>query len=435
MNDYQSYKKLNTIRLDWLATLLYLVLVATGLAAVYSTTHSGEETRWFSMGTLYGKQLVWSIISLVTVGVLLAIDRGVYERFAGLIYLFSLGLLAGLFLFGTTVKGQTNWYRFAGISFQPSEFVKPAVALALAKVMSDPLFDIRKLKDFTNAAAVVLVPAVLIALLPDMGTAMVFGGFVFVFLREGMPSYIFWISMLLVLLFMATVKFGPVATWLFVIVVLLLFSYISYRKRPIFLHRNWGILTVFALSVSLVIAGSHWSFRHVLKKHHTDRLSLWLRLEKDPAKLRYLKRDYGYNNDQSIKAIAAGGWSGKGFLQGERTRGDFVPEQHTDYIFSAIGEEFGFAGASLVVVVFVALILRLIWLSGQQRSAFSRIYGYSVASLLFVHFFINIGMVTDLLPTVGIPLPYISYGGSSLWGFTVLLFIFLRMDAHRHHEL
>jgi rod shape determining protein RodA len=213
------------------------------------------------------------------------------------------------------------------------------------------------------------------------------------------------------------------------------FSYLSYRKRPIFFHKNWVLLTLFTVFVTLSVAGSHFIFHHVLKKHHTDMLSLWLRMEKDPRKLRYLRRDYGYNNDQSVKTIASGGWMGKGLLQGERTRGDFVPEQHTDYVFSAIGEEFGFVGTSFIILIYVMLILRLIWLAEHQRSSFSRIYGYSVASLLFTHFVINIGMVTDMLPTVGIPLPFISYGGSSLWGFTLLLFIFLRLNANRPYEL
>ena len=422
--------------IDIWVLLIYLALTITGLTAVYSTTFDpgANHSNWLTQ-TLYGKQLLWLSMSFLLIVVIYSFSNTFYERFAGIIYLAALALVGGLFLFGTTIKGQTNWYQFGSFSLQPSEFVKPAVALAVAKVMSEPLFDMRKWNDFMVLLPVVLIPALMIALLPDMGTAIIFGAFILVFLREGMYPAVLWGVVISIILFILTIKFGAWVTWVLVFAFTAFISYLNYRKSPLFFRRNWVVLSLFVLFFSGAVAGSSYAYHHILKKHQKDRLSLWLRMEKDKRKLRYLKRDYGYNNDQSVKAISLGGWSGKGLLKGERTRGDFVPEQHTDYIFSAIAEEFGFFGAAAVIVLFVALILRLLLLAEMQRSSFSKIYGYSVAAVIFVHFVINIGMVTDLLPTVGIPLPFISYGGSSLWGFTLLLFIFLRLDAYRAYEL
>ena len=422
-------------QLDWVIILLYLMLVVAGWFSIYATTATVDFLGLLNVETRYGKQSVWILLSLVIIVFILALEADFYERYASVFYVFSIVFLLGLFLFGNTVKGQTNWYSFGGFSIQPAEFVKVTTALAVAKIMSDHIFDIRKIMDFKNVLLVLFLPFVIILLLPDVGSAIVYTSFIFVLLKEKMPSAYFYFSLVFVMIFIATVKFGAISIFILLLLSLALFSYFSYKRNALFFRKNMIALIVFVFGIIISVFGSSLAHKHGLKKHHKDRLALWLRLEKDPVKLKYLKRDYGYNNDQSVKAIASGGLLGKGFLQGDRTNGNFVPEQHTDYVFSAVGEEFGFFGSSLVVVLFIFLILRILYRAEQQRSSFSKIYGYGVASILFFHFAINIGMVTDLLPTVGIPLPFFSYGGSSLWGFTILIFIFIRLDANRVNEL
>jgi rod shape determining protein RodA len=265
----------------------------------------------------------------------------------------------------------------------------------------------------------------------DIGSAIVFFSFVFVLLRKGLSIQFFWALIGMAILFISTVKYGVVITLSLVYGLFLFLMYYSVKRQPLFFRRNLPFVIFMFLSVTIVIIGSNFAYKKILEPHHRDRLQLWLRTENSPEKIRELKKTFGYNNDQSIQTIASGGFTGKGFLNGDRTNGKFVPAQYTDYIFSAVGEEFGFIGSSLVVILFVALILRLLFKSEMQKSKFSRYYGYSVAAILFAHFAINIGMVIDILPTVGIPLPFFSYGGSSIWAFTILLFIFIRLDASR----
>lgn len=408
-----------------------------GWFSIYVTTANDTDvfTGIFSLNSLYGKQTIWISLSLVIIIFILSIEADFYERFASIFYILSILFLLGLFVFGNTVKGQTNWYSYGGFSIQPSEFAKVTTALALAKLMSDKAFEIRKIHDFKNVLLVLFIPFVIILLLPDVGSAIVYTAFVFVLLKEKMPIKYFLIAIMGILIFISTVKFGVVISLVLLLVLLGIFVFFSYKKSPLFFVKNGILLVLIIFGITATVIASNITHKKVLKKHHRDRLALWLRLEDDTTKLRYLKRDYGYNNDQSVKAIASGGFYGKGFLDGDRTNGNFIPEQHTDYIFSAVGEEFGFVGSSIVVVLFIVLILRIIQRAERQRSRFSMIYGYGVASILFIHFVINIGMVTDLLPTIGIPLPFFSYGGSSLWGFTILLFIFIRLDANRVNEL
>jgi len=423
------------LKLDWLLIVIYLVLVIFGWFSIYATTLTEEFSGFVNLTTLYGKQAVWILMSLFIIILILAIEASFYERFASVFYSISILFLLGLFLFGNTIKGQTNWYSFAGVSLQPAEFVKSTTALAVAKVMSDNLFDISKLRDFKNVLLVIFIPFFIIILLPDIGSAIVFLSFIFVLLREKMPTYYFSILFISMLIFIITIKIGMLATLFFLIGLILIYVYYAYKKVPLFFRKNSPAVIGLIVSVFILVFSSNYTYHNIFKKHHKDRLALWLRLEKDATKLKYLKRDYGYNNDQSVKAIATGGLTGKGFLEGDRTNGNFVPEQHTDYIFSAIGEEFGFIGTSIVVILFMILILRIIQRAEIQRSRFARIYGYGVASILFFHFVINIGMVTDLLPTVGIPLPFFSYGGSSLWAFTILLFIFIKLDSNQENVL
>ncbi len=422
------------LELDWLLILIYLALVTIGWFTIYATTFSSEQVALINLTTYHGKQLLWILFSFLLIILLFSIEAAFYERFSSILYIISLGLLIGLFAFGKTINGQTAWYSFGGFSLQPSEFVKVTTALAVAKIMGDNLFDIKKTSDLRNVLLVLAIPFVLILIQPDFGSAIIYFSFIFVLLRMGLSIRLFLSLLVMTLLFISTIKFGVGATLLVSLLLLGIFFYYAYKRQRMFFRKYWPFAIGSVLFILFLVFSSNLVYKKALKPHHQDRLSLWLRMEKDPNKIRSLKRSFGFNNDQSIKTIASGGFFGKGFLDGDRTNGKFVPEQHTDYIFSTIGEEFGFLGSSIVVILFVLLILRILQKAESQRSKFSRVYGYGVASVFFVHFAINIGMVLDLLPTVGIPLPFFSYGGSSLWGFTILLFIFIKLDANKANE-
>ena len=419
------------IKPDWILIGLYLALVFSGWIAIYAVTGNDTFSELFNFNTSYGKQLLWIGLSFVLILLTFAFDSHFFERYSGVIYLFAIFLLLGLFVFGKNINGQTNWYSFGGFSLQPSEFVKIAVALAVASIVGDNLFNVNVLKDLSKALIIILLPIFIIIIQKDVGSAIVFLSFIFVLIRKGLNIRLFIILAILALLFILTIKIG--VKWALISTGVLLSSIILFaqKRQPLFITRNFPILIIIAVSTVLTITGSKYAFEHILEPHHQDRLKLWLKTESDPDKIYQLKRTYGYNNDQSIKTIASGGFAGKGFLQGDRTNGQFVPAQSTDYIFSAVGEEFGFLGSAFVILLFSALILRLIYKAEKQKNNFNKYYGYGVAAVFFTHFFVNIGMVLDLLPTVGIPLPFFSYGGSSLWSFTLLLFIFIKLDAGR----
>ncbi|MBT8178850.1 MAG: rod shape-determining protein RodA [Eudoraea sp.] len=417
-------------RIDWLTILLFLLLVAIGWVNIYSTTLSDEGSSIFDFSQLYGKQLFFIGVSLVTVVIILAIEAALYERFASLLYIISILLLLGLFVFGKTIAGATSWYDLGFFNLQPSELAKFTAALALAKYLSDIQTDIKKRKHQLYAFLIILVPMALIIPQPDPGSALVFAALIFVLFREGLPLYYLWIALLIVVIFITTLMFGT--EWMAIGLALLITLFLLVKKAsfkvPTFPLILLFIISIgFSLSVNLV-------FNHVFEQRHRDRFSLWLRLEKDPAKLEKIRKTIGYNTYQSEKAIEAGGFRGKGYLEGTRTKGDFVPEQHTDYIFSTVGEEWGFLGTTTVVLLFTLLLLRLVHLAERQKNDFSRMYGYGVISILLIHYFINVGMVIGILPTIGIPLPFFSYGGSGLLGFTILLFIFIKLDANRLNE-
>lgn len=430
-----SNKKTVISQLDWGLVLLYLILVLLGWISIYASTFQMDASSLLNLTTNYGKQLFFIILSVILIIVALSFEAGFYERFASIFYILSIISLIGLFFFGKTINGQTAWYTMGTFTLQPSEFMKLTTALAISKIISDKMFDIRKFADFKNVLIVLGLPFILIILQPDLGSALIYFAFIFVFLREGFPVNIFYALLALSLLFIATIKIGITYTFILSFLLLIGFYFFAMRREPLFFRKYWHVIILSFMFLAGIIVSSNVFYKKVLKQHHRDRLGLWLRMEKNPEKIRELKQSFGYNNDQSIKTIASGGLQGKGFLEGDRTNGKFVPEQHTDYIFSTIGEEFGFWGSTLVIVLFMLLILRILQKAEQQKSNFSRIFGYSVASIFFIHFVINIGMVLDLLPTVGIPLPFFSYGGSSLWGFTLLLFIFIRLDANKANEL
>ena len=417
--------------IDWFSIVLYAALVFIGWINIYSTTYTGQEGGIMNLDTFYGKQLMFIIISFFTIIITLSIETKFYERFSSVIYLVSIISLIGLFLFGKNINGATSWYAIGGMTLQPSEFTKAAAALALANFISDIQTDLNNYKYLFKAFAIICLPALLITPQPDPGSALVYSAFFFVLYREGLSVNYLLIGLFGVLIFVATLVFGTI--WVSLItVVLLILIYLFFKRKK----KKISIFKIFATAL-VTIALSYsvdFIFENVFEQRHRDRFSLWLRLEDDPAELDQIRKTIGYNTYQSESAIGSGGFNGKGFLEGTRTKGNFVPEQHTDYIFSTVGEEWGFLGSGLVVLLFATLVLRVVFLAERQKSVFSRIYGYSVASILFFHFAINIGMVIGLLPTIGIPLPFFSYGGSGLLGFTVLLFIFLKLDANRINE-
>lgn len=417
-------------RVDWLTILIYILLVAIGWSNIYSSTFSEESASIFNFSELYGKQLFFIGVSFISIIIILALEASFYERFSSLLYMISMVSLLGLFLFGKTIAGATSWYDLGFFNLQPSELAKVATALALAKYLSDIQTDIKQRKDQLYAFLILLVPAILIIPQPDPGSALVFFSLAFVLFREGVPTIYLGIGLLAILVFVTTLMFGTI--WVGIVLILLIVLFFILKrasfKVPIPPVIIFVIITiVFSLSVNFV-------FNNVFEQRHRDRFSLWLRLEKDPKKLEQIRKTIGYNTYQSEKAIESGGFFGKGFLEGTRTKGDFVPEQHTDYIFSTVGEEWGFLGTVTVILLFTILFLRLIFLAERQKSSFSRMYGYGVISILFIHYFINIGMVIGVLPTIGIPLPFFSYGGSGLLFFTILLFVFIKLDTNRLKE-
>lgn len=415
-------------KFDWITVILFFLLVGFGWLNILSASHTGNTINYFDLSQPFGKQLIFIFLTFGLIILLLAIDAKFYERFSSIIYIISMLSLVGLFLFGKTVNGATSWYAIGGMTLQPSEFAKTATALAVAKYISDLNTNINSFKDQIRTFVIIIIPAILVLLQNDTGSTIVYAAFFFVLYREGLPKYYLTIGVYIILLSIISLKFGPTKTSILALLFLIGFHFLSKKKLKIF--QSILILLV-AIAVSF---GVKFFYQSILQPHQQDRISLWLRLEKDPQKLEQMKRTFAYNLNESEKAISSGGFAGKGFMEGTRTTGKFVPEQHTDYIFSTVGEEWGFLGSASVVVLFVLLLIRILNLAELQKSQFSRVYGYGVASIIFIHFFINIGMVMGLIPTIGIPLPMFSYGGSGLWAFTILIFIFVKLDSNRINE-
>ena len=415
-------------KFDWITIFLFFLLVGFGWLNILSASHTGVTLDYFDLSQPFGKQLVFIFLTFGLIILLLAIDAKFYERFSSLIYIISMLSLVGLFIFGKNVNGATSWYAIGGMTLQPSEFAKTATALAVAKYISDLNTNIKNFSDQIKTFAIILTPAFLVLLQNDTGSTIVYGAFFFVLYREGLPKYYLTLAVSVILLSILSLKFGAIITSIIAIIVVISYHFINKRKLRIY---QLSLILIAALSVSF---GVKFFYQSILQPHQQDRISLWLRLEKDPVKLQKMKQTFAYNLNESEKAISSGGLSGKGFMEGTRTTGKFVPEQHTDYIFSTVGEEWGFLGSSFVVIVFVLLLLRILHLAELQKSQFSRVYGYGVAAIVFIHFLINIGMVMGLIPTIGIPLPLFSYGGSGLWAFTILIFIFIKLDSNKINE-
>ncbi len=415
----KSYSTIANI--DWITVLLYMALVAMGWVNIFSASVPVEGVTEFDFSSEYGRQLIFISLSIFVIFFLLVLDAKIYEKYSGLFYIIALLLLAGLFVFGKTVKGQTNWYGIGSFSLQPSEFAKVATALALAKFLDDPNIDLKDFSTQIKALSVIGIPMLLI--LPnDPGSALVFMFLIFALYREGLPSVYLFIGALVLVLFVLALV---VDVWIIILSIFLITAFLYFRTKRV--HRNIiASLVVFA-GISLFVFSSNYIFENVLQPHHRDRINIVLGKEIDI-------RGAGYNLNQSKIAIGSGGLTGKGFLEGTQTKGSFVPEQHTDYIFTTLAEEWGFLGAVTVVILYVFLMFRILSLAEQQRSTFSRVYGYGVVCILFIHFFANIGMVLGIFPTVGIPLPLFSYGGSGLWAYTLLIFIFIKLDANKVNE-
>lgn len=405
--------------IDWITILLYTVLVIMGWMTIYSASLPIEETSLFDLSQIYGRQMLFIGLTIPIIFIILFTDAKLFERFSFVFYGIGIILLLGLFAFGKTIKGQTNWYQFGGFGFQPSEFVKTATALLLAKYLSYSQINLKFFKHQLIGLAIMGLPIFLILLQPDAGSAMIFISLIFVLNREGLPSWYFISGILAIVIFFLSLVIAPIYL-IFIVLVIMITHYVLNRKitrNPVVYGLVYLVIVAFSFSVSFV-------YNNVLEAHQKDRINVLIGDDVD------MKKE-GYNLDQSMIAIGSGGFFGKGYLEGTQTKGGFVPEQHTDYIFTTVGEEWGFIGSTFVIALFVVLFLRIIYLAENQKTKFSRIYGYCVATYLFMHFFVNIAMLIKLFPTIGVPLPFFSYGGSSLWAFTILLFIFIKLDANK----
>lgn len=398
---------------------MYALLVSIGWFNIYSASLSDVQTAFFDLTQIHTKQLLWIGLSGLLIAFVLSVDSKFYERFSSVIFLVSIVTLVGLFVFGKTISGQTAWYSFGSFSIQPAEFAKIATAMALGKYLGDIQTNLGRFADQLKAFLILAIPVILIFLQPDPGSALVFFAFIFPLYREGLYFIYLLLGFVGVLLFVNTLAFGIywVVGGILAIAAFLFFK--NRKKRPSLL--KYALITALSVGFSLSV---NYVFENVFKQHHRDRFNIVLGKATD-------FKGVGFNTHQSQIAIGSGGWTGKGWTQGTQTKGNFVPEQHTDYIFSTVGEEWGFIGSFIVIALYTMLILRILYLAEKQNAIFSRVYGYSVASILFIHFFVNIGMTIGLFPTVGIPLPFLSYGGSGLWAFTILLFIFVRLDSQR----
>jgi rod shape determining protein RodA len=463
--------------IDKITILLFLLLVAMGWFNIYAAVYNEEHKDILDLSQRYGKQFIWILATLVIAVFVVIIDSRFYFFFAWFIYGAVILMLISVLAIGREINGARSWFEFGPLSLQPSEFAKFGTALVLAAYLNNRRQELTKLKVIVPAIAIIFLPAILTALQPDLGSTIVFFSLFLVLFREGMSPFIFVSGLLMMILFFLTLLLNNLRLELALIAVAFLLAWLTTRKWKLiimglaifsaiggvlyffdhFLLKSLGnelvllitvllsglafayyiyvrkafevlVIYLFLLGSILYVNSVDFAFNNILKSHQKERVEIMLGFRTDP-------HGTGYNANQSIISIGSGGFTGKGYLQGTQTKFKFVPAQSTDFIFCTVGEEWGFLGSLIVIGIFLFLLLRLILLAERQRSAFARIYGYGVISILFIHFFINIGMATGILPVIGIPLPFFSYGGSSLWGFTILLFVFLRFDAGRAEYL
>lgn len=404
--------------IDWLTLLLYVLLVLVGWFTIYSAVYTDEQKSIFDAQYNSGKQFQWMMICSFLAFVILLIDGRFFSTFAYPLYVAVMLLLFGVLLFGVEINGNKAWIRIGTFQMQPSELAKTATALALAKYLAGLQVSIRLWRHKIVSGLIIGIPMLLTLLQGDAGSAIVFSIFIIVLFREGLES-VYPLTVLALIVLGVLSLIIPVY-WLIGLLmgIALFIAYFNMRSS-----KTLRILAIIWILASSYMAVVHQLFER-LEPHQKDRINVLLG-----------KGGNDYNIRQSLIAIGSGGLWGKGYLKGTQTKFKFVPEQSTDFIFSSIGEEFGFWGSVLLILLFVLLLLRLVFLAERQRSQFSRVYGYSVVSILFIHFLINLGMAIGVVPVIGIPLPFISYGGSSLLSFTLLLFVFIRLDSNRHQIL
>ncbi|MEF8809534.1 MAG: rod shape-determining protein RodA [Bacteroidales bacterium] len=463
--------------IDWFTVLLYLLLVTIGWLNIYSAVYTEEHQSIMDISQRYGKQMVWIFAALFIAFLLMVVDSNFYSFFSYFFHFLILFLLIAVILFGDAVHGTRAWFEIGNVRFQPSEFAKVTTSLALARYLSSYNVQLNRFKSYSTVALIILTPAALVLFQGDTGSALVFGAFILVLYRQGLSMGVLLLGIYVIALFVLalvleklTIIFGSIGIaiimlWIltkkvkyvlssalvlgfaggifygtdyylqwelplyFIILGALVFSSLFYLVISFWYKiPRFFLVFIFVFGSIGVTYSVDYVFSNFLRSHQQTRINQLLGLESDPL-------GSGYNVNQSKIAIGSGGLKGKGFLNGTQTKYDFVPEQSTDFIFCTIGEEWGFVGSFVMIVLFVMLLLRLIYLAERQKSVFSRIYGYGVISVIFFHFLVNIGMTIGLVPVIGIPLPFISYGGSSLWAFTILLFIFLRLDVSRLKEM
>ncbi len=410
--------------LDWISVVIFIALVVLGWMNIYSSSLaiSARDASVFDISQVYGKQMLFITLTIPIIFVVLFVDSKFYEKYSSLIFGVALLALAGLFVAGKTIAGQRCWYGIGSFTLQPSEFAKAATALALAKFLSDVQVNLNNVSDQLKALAIILLPVILILPQPDPGSALIYAVFFLALYREGLPGWYLGIGFVAIILFVMALLLQPIYI---IIIATLILAFVYFKSRII--NRSILISGLILLVIGGFVFSVDYVFTNVFKQHHRDRFNILLGKAVD-------MKGIGYNTNQSEIAIGSGGFFGKGYLEGTQTKGGFVPEQHTDYIFTTVGEEWGFLGSLIVMGLFIGLILRILYLSERQKTKFSRVYGYCVAGVLFIHTFVNIAMVLGVFPTIGVPLPFFSYGGSGLWGFTILLFIFLKMDANKVNE-
>ena len=405
---------------DGITIILYLLLMFLGWINIYAAVYNEEHQSILDITQRYGKQLIWIGLSLFVGLVIMLFDGKFFTTFAVPVYVINILLLVLVLALAREVAGARSWFEIGSFKFQPAEFAKAATALALARYLSAPDTRLETWRTKIIAGAIVGIPAALILLQNDTGSMLVFAAFMLVLYREGLSGNFLLLGLAVALLFILALLFDPL-TLLLVFGTIAVLVFLITRKKTVKLALAIGAALVMIMSVVMSV---DYVVNSVLEPHQRVRINVLLGLESDI-------KGAGYNVHQSKIAIGSGGFTGKGFLNGTQTKFDFVPEQSTDFIFCTVGEEWGFLGSALVIILFALLIGRIYYISERQRSHFSRIYGYCVASILFFHFAVNVGMTIGLMPVIGIPLPFFSYGGSSLLGFTILLVVFIRLDGYR----
>ncbi|RST25576.1 rod shape-determining protein RodA [Chryseobacterium lacus] len=402
--------------IDKLSLGLYLLICSFAVANIYSVDQPlGQKQFFFFMISLF-------------VGIVIFLSRSnFFENFSGIFYILGVLLLLGLFPFGTEILGQKNWYKFGGFTMQPVEFAKIGTALMLSNYVSGPDFNLKHKKSLRTAFFIIGIPAIIVLAIPDVGSLLVFSAFLIALYREGLSGWLFGIGLLLVSVFLLSLAIDPLYIAITLLLIGGIFVFLNYRKI------SWNVISIGMLVGSVgILCGIAFAGPVILEKlpkHQRERIEVLYKGE------RAFRDTSGYNLLYSKTAIGSGGFSGKGYQQGSVTQGKFVPEQETDYIFCTVGEEWGFVGSTLLILAYTIFIARIYYLAERQKTAFNRVFGYCFASILFVHFAINIGMVMGLFPTVGIPLPYFSYGGSSLLAFSILAFIFFKLNYNDRNSL